>query len=194
MAILEVKVPQLSESVAEATLLQWHKKVGEAVARDENLIDIETDKVVLELPAPSAGVITEIVKGDGSMVVAGEVIAKIDTEASAGAVAPAAAAAAPAPAPAPAASAAPAADPVSAAIAGLAAKASSGVAMPAAAKMLAENKLSATEVAGTGRDGRVTKGDVLGKLEARPAAPAAAPAAPAKAPLPQVAPPTMASL
>src|SRR6478672_11087022 len=108
MAILEVKVPQLSESVAEATLLQWHKKVGEAVARDENLIDIETDKVVLELPAPDAGVITEIIKADGSMVVAGEVIARIDTEASAGAVAPAAASA---PAAAPAASAAPAADP-----------------------------------------------------------------------------------
>src|SRR4051812_36242318 len=166
MAQIEVKVPQLSESVAEATLLSWHKKVGEAVARDENLIDIETDKVVLELPAPDAGVITEIIKPDGSMVVAGEIIARIDTEASAGAVAPAAAAAAPA------ASAAPAADPVGAAIAGLAAKASSGVAMPAAAKMLAENNLSANDVAGTGRDGRVTKGDVLGKLEARPAAPA----------------------
>jgi 2-oxoglutarate dehydrogenase E2 component (dihydrolipoamide succinyltransferase) len=194
MAILEVKVPQLSESVAEATLLQWHKKVGEAVTRDENLIDIETDKVVLELPAPDSGVITEIIKPDGSMVVAGEIIAKIDTEASAGAVAPAAAAA---PA-APAANAAPAADPVSAAIAGLASKASSGVAMPAAAKMLAENNLSAGDVAGTGRDGRVTKGDVLGKLEARPAAPAAAPApapaAPAKAPLPQVAAPTVANL
>jgi 2-oxoglutarate dehydrogenase E2 component (dihydrolipoamide succinyltransferase) len=189
MAILEVKVPQLSESVAEATLLQWHKKVGEAVTRDENLIDIETDKVVLELPAPDSGVITEIIKPDGSMVVAGEIIAKIDTEASAGAVAPAAA---------PAANAAPAADPVSAAIAGLASKASSGVAMPAAAKMLAENNLSAGDVAGTGRDGRVTKGDVLGKLEARPAAPAAAPApapaAPAKAPLPQVAAPTVANL
>ena len=192
MAILEVKVPQLSESVAEATLLQWHKKVGEAVTRDENLIDIETDKVVLELPAPDSGVITEIVKPDGSMVVAGEIIARIDTEASAGAVAPAAAAAAPA------ASAAPAADPVGAAVAGLASKASSGVAMPAAAKMLAENNLSAGDVAGTGRDGRVTKGDVLGKLEARPAAPAvapvAAPTAPTKAPLPQVAPPTIANL
>src|SRR5205085_4332673 len=102
MAIIEVKVPQLSESVAEATLLQWHKKVGEAVARDENLIDIETDKVVLELPALAAGVIVEIIKPDGSMVVAGEIIAKIDTEASASAVTPAAAAA-------PAASAAPAA-------------------------------------------------------------------------------------
>ena len=72
MAILDVVVPQLSESVAEATLLQWHKKVGEAVARDENLIDIETDKVVLELPAPAQGVITEIIRGDGSTVVAGE--------------------------------------------------------------------------------------------------------------------------
>jgi 2-oxoglutarate dehydrogenase E2 component (dihydrolipoamide succinyltransferase) len=188
MAILEVKVPQLSESVAEATLLQWHKKVGEAVARDENLIDIETDKVVLELPAPDAGVITEIIKPDGSMVVAGEIIARIDTEASAGAAAPAAAAA---PAPAAVAPVAAAADPVGAA------KGSSGVAMPAAAKMLAENNLSAGDVAGTGRDGRVTKGDVLGKLEARPAAPAAAPAvpaAPAKAPLPQVAPPTLINL
>lgn len=98
MAILEVQVPQLSESVAEATLLQWHKKVGEAVARDENLIDIETDKVVLELPAPAQGVIVEIVKGDGSTVVAGEVIARIDTEATASVAAPAAAAsAAPAP-------------------------------------------------------------------------------------------------
>ncbi|MBI1835467.1 MAG: dihydrolipoamide succinyltransferase, partial [Burkholderiales bacterium] len=90
MAMIEVKVPQLSESVAEATLLTWHKKVGEAVSRDENLVDVETDKVVLELPAPSAGVITQIIKGDGSTVVAGEVIAMIDTEASAGATAPAA--------------------------------------------------------------------------------------------------------
>jgi 2-oxoglutarate dehydrogenase E2 component (dihydrolipoamide succinyltransferase) len=189
MAILEVKVPQLSESVAEATLLQWHKKVGEAVSRDENLIDIETDKVVLELPAPDAGVITELLKADGSMVVAGEIIARIDTEARAGAAAPAA----PAPASAAAPAAVQAADPVAAAIAGLAAKASSGVAMPAAAKLLSENNLSASDVAGTGRDGRVTKGDVLGKLEARPAAPAA-PAAPARAPLPQVAPPAAANL
>src|SRR5438067_5910689 len=83
MAILEVKVPQLSESVAEATLLQWHKKPGESVARDENLIDIETDKVVLELPAPNAGVIVQIIKADGGTVVSGETIAIIDTEASA---------------------------------------------------------------------------------------------------------------
>jgi 2-oxoglutarate dehydrogenase E2 component (dihydrolipoamide succinyltransferase) len=163
MAILEVKVPQLSESVAEATLLQWHKKVGEAVARDENLIDIETDKVVLELPAPDAGVIVEVIKGDGSTVVAGEVIAKIDTEAKAGA-APAAAAPAKAAAPAPA----PAAAPSGAA----------GVAMPAAAKMLSENNMSASQVAGSGKDGRVTKGDVINALSkpAAPAAPAAKPA------------------
>ncbi|HEU4777297.1 MAG TPA: biotin/lipoyl-containing protein, partial [Telluria sp.] len=83
MAQIEVKVPVLSESVAEATLLAWHKKVGQPIGRDENMIDIETDKVVLELPAPAAGVITQILKGDGSTVVAGEVIAIIDTEASA---------------------------------------------------------------------------------------------------------------
>src|SRR5260221_8289482 len=83
MAIIEVKVPQLSESVAEATLLDWHKKIGEPVKRDENLIDIETDKVVLELPAPVDGVLTKVVKGDGSSVTSGEVIATIDTEAKA---------------------------------------------------------------------------------------------------------------
>src|SRR6187402_34519 len=109
MAIVEVKVPQLSESVAEATMLQWKKKVGEAIAADEILIEIETDKVVLEVPAPSAGVLAEIVKGDGQSCVSDEVIARIDTAAKAGAAAPAAApapaAAAPAPAPAAAAAA-----------------------------------------------------------------------------------------
>ena len=90
MAIHEVKVPQLSESVAEATLLQWKKKPGDAVAVDEILIEIETDKVVLEVPAPSAGVLTEIIKGDGGTVVSGEVIAKIDSDAKAAAAAPAA--------------------------------------------------------------------------------------------------------
>jgi 2-oxoglutarate dehydrogenase E2 component (dihydrolipoamide succinyltransferase) len=185
MAILEVKVPQLSESVAEATLLQWHKKVGEAVARDENLIDIETDKVVLELPAPDSGVIVEIVKGDGSTVVAGEVIAKIDTAATAGAVA-APAAAAPAPAKA--------ADPVAAAISSLASNAASGVAMPAAAKMLAENNMAASQVAGTGKDGRVTKGDVIGALEKKPAPATQAPAAAPKPALQQVAAPTSLNL
>ena len=173
MAQIEVKVPQLSESVAEATLLAWHKKVGEAVSRDENLIDIETDKVVLELPAPSAGVLIQIVKADGSTVMAGETIAIIDTEASAQTsplqvtVAPVAAAPAPAPA---------AAAPASAS----ASASKAGVAMPAAAKILADNNMSAAQVAGSGKDGRVTKGDVLGAIAggAKPAAPAplAAPA------------------
>jgi 2-oxoglutarate dehydrogenase E2 component (dihydrolipoamide succinyltransferase) len=182
MAILEVKVPQLSESVAEATLLQWHKKVGEAVARDENLIDIETDKVVLELPAPNAGVITEILKGDGSTVVAGEVIAKIDTEAKAAAVAPVATAA-PAEAKAPVAAAA------------VASSASSSVAMPAAAKIMADNNMSADQVSGTGKGGRVTKGDVLNVIEnkAAPAAPST-PAAPAKPALQAVAAPVSVNL
>ncbi len=178
MAILEVQVPQLSESVAEATLLQWHKKVGEAVARDENLIDIETDKVVLELPAPAQGVIVEIIKADGSTVVAGEIIARIDTEATASAAAPAAAPAAAAPKAAPASAAAPAV-----------ATASGAIAMPAAAKMLSENKMSADAVSGTGRDGRVTKGDVINALN-KPAAPAATP----KALLPAVAAPVSVDL
>ncbi|MGB7534167.1 MAG: biotin/lipoyl-containing protein, partial [Azonexus sp.] len=90
--IIEVQVPQLSESVAEGTLASWKKKIGEAVGRDEILIDIETDKVVLEVPSPGAGVLVEIVKGDGETVVSGELIARIDTEAKAGAAAPAAAA------------------------------------------------------------------------------------------------------
>jgi 2-oxoglutarate dehydrogenase E2 component (dihydrolipoamide succinyltransferase) len=171
MAILEVKVPQLSESVAEATLLQWHKKVGEAVARDENLIDIETDKVVLELPAPSAGVLVEVIKESGATVVAGEVIARLDTEAQASAAAPAAAA----PAAAAPAAAAPAAAPAAASHA--------GVAMPAAARLLAENKLSADQISGTGRDGRVTKGDVLETLERKPT-PAPASVAAVAAPKP----------
>ena len=106
MAIVEVKVPQLSESVAEATMLQWKKKAGEAVAVDEILIEIETDKVVLEVPAPSAGVLVEIVQGDGATVVAEQLIARIDTAAVAGAAAPAAAPAAAAAAPVAAAAAA----------------------------------------------------------------------------------------
>jgi 2-oxoglutarate dehydrogenase E2 component (dihydrolipoamide succinyltransferase) len=146
MAIIDVVVPQLSESVAEATLLTWHKKVGESVARDENLIDVETDKVVLELPAPAAGVIVEFIVADGATVTSGQLLAKIDTEAAAGASAPAAAAVAPAATPAPVAAAAPAA-------------ASSSTAMPSAAKIIAENNL--TNVTGTGKDGRVTKGDAL---------------------------------
>lgn len=173
MAIVDVKVPQLSESVAEATMLNWKKKPGEAVAQDEILIEIETDKVVLEVPAPSAGVLSQIVKNDGDTVVADEVIAKIDTEATAGAAAPVAAAPAPAAAaPAPAAAAAPAA--------------AGAVAMPSAAKLMAEAGLSAGQVAGTGKDGRITKGDVLGAAAAPAPAAKAAPAPAAKPALQQV--------
>ena len=132
MAQIEVKVPQLSESVAEATLLSWHKKVGEAVSRDENMIDIETDKVVLELPAPSAGVITQLIKADGATVVSGEVIAIIDTEASAQ-VSPLQVSAVP--------SAAPNAPIQQAAAAPAADQSKAGVAMPAAAKLMAEHEL-----------------------------------------------------
>ena len=188
MAIVEVKVPQLSESVAEATMLTWKKKAGEAVAADEILIEIETDKVVLEVPAPSAGVLAELVVGDGGTVVSDQVIAKIDTEGKAGAAAPAAAPAAAAAAPA-------------AAVAAVAAPAAGGskgdVAMPAAAKLLADNNLSVGDVAGSGKDGRVTKGDVLAAV-AGGAKPAAAPSViptgvPTKA-LPQVAVPAAPNL
>jgi len=151
MAIVEVKVPQLSESVAEATMLQWKKKVGEAVAADEILIEIETDKVVLEVPAPSAGVMSEILVADGGTVTAEQLIARIDTEGKAGAAAAA---------PAAAAVAAPAAVPVAAAAAATGGS-MAGVAMPAAAKLMADNSLAAGSVAGSGKDGRVTKGDVL---------------------------------
>ena len=154
--IIEVKVPQLSESVAEATLSAWHVKEGDAVARDQNLIDIETDKVVLELPAPDAGVIVKIVKQNGESVASGEVIAQIDTEAKASAAAPATTKAATAPAAAPA-TAAP-------------------TAMPAARKIMAEKGISAAEVQGSGRGGRILKEDVSG---ARPAAPAVAAVSPA---------------
>jgi 2-oxoglutarate dehydrogenase E2 component (dihydrolipoamide succinyltransferase) len=154
MAIVEVKVPQLSESVAEATLLQWKKKVGDLVLVDEILIDVETDKVVLEVPAPSAGVLVEIVAADGATVAAEQLIARIDTEGAAGAVA------APAAAPAAAVAAAPVAT------ASQASNSKAGVAMPAAAKLLADNNLSVNAVAGTGKDGRVTKGDVLGAVAA----------------------------
>jgi 2-oxoglutarate dehydrogenase E2 component (dihydrolipoamide succinyltransferase) len=181
MAIVEVKVPQLSESVAEATLLQWKKKVGELVLVDEILIDVETDKVVLEVPAPSAGVLIEIVAADGATVAAEQLIARIDTEGAAGAVAaPAATAAAVAAAPV-----------VAAAQSG---NSKAGVAMPAAAKLLADNNLSVNAVSGTGKDGRVTKGDVLGAVAAGSATKTVATAAiPTGAPtkvLPQVMVPT----
>ena len=153
MAIVEVKVPQLSESVAEATLLTWKKKAGEAVAVDEILIEVETDKVVLEVPAPSAGVLVELVQPDGATVIAEQLIARIDTAATASASAAAPAAAASVAAPASAAAPAPATG-----------GSMAGVPMPAAAKLMADNSLAAGSVPGTGRDGRVTKGDVLGAV------------------------------
>ena len=178
MAIHDVKVPQLSESVAEATLLQWKKKPGDAVAVDEILIEIETDKVVLEVPAPSAGVLTEIVKGDGSTVVSAEVIAKIDSEATAGAgAAPAAAPAKNEPVVVPAAAAPLPTTPA------VVARAGAAIAMPSAAKMMAETGVVPTQ--GTGKDGRITKGDVIAAQKAGLATPAAAPAT--GAPLPAVA-------
>ncbi len=162
---IEVKVPQLSESVAEATLVSWHKKVGEAVKRDENLIDIETDKVVMEIPAPADGVIVKIVKADGALVTSGEVIAVLDTVAKATVTAASSEKAVPA------------------AKAG-AAPATTAAMSPAAAKIAAENNV--TEVAGTGRGGRVTKEDVVNKVAGTTAAPAPA-AAPTKSAAPAVA-------
>ncbi|MBA4267023.1 MAG: dihydrolipoyllysine-residue succinyltransferase [Comamonadaceae bacterium] len=182
MAIVEVKVPQLSESVAEATLLEWKKKVGDSIAIDEILIEIETDKVVLEVPAPAAGVLVELVQVDGATVAAEQLIARIDTEAVAGA-----GASAPPAAPA-------AAPPAATAAASAASSSKAGVAMPAAAKLMADNKLAAGSVSGTGKDGRVTKGDVLSAVAGGAAAPKAAVAAPVAIPtgapskvLPQVA-------
>ena len=193
MAIVEVKVPQLSESVAEATMLTWKKKAGEAVAIDEILIEIETDKVVLEVPAPAAGVLTEILQEDGATVTAEQPIAHIDTTAVAGAAVPAASGAA-------AAYANPAAAPVPVDGADKAKGGKSDVAMPAAAKLLAEHKMSATSVAGTGRDGRVTKGDVLSAVSTgssgKPAAATASSSIPTGVPtksLPQVATPASAA-
>ncbi len=170
MAIIEVKVPQLSESVAEATLLHWKKQPGEAVAMDEILVEIETDKVVLEVPAPVAGVMARLMKNDGESCIAEEVIATIDTEAAAnpGAMSPGS--------PAAPAKEAPAAQ-----------AAASAAVMPAAAKLMADNSLATGSVPGSGKDGRVTKGDVLSALQgaSRPAAASAAPApAPAAASAP----------
>ena len=178
MALIEVKVPQLSESVAEATLLQWKKKPGQAVEMDEILVEIETDKVVLEVPAPASGVLAQVLKNDGDSCIAEEVIAKIDTEgqeAVSGAMQI---------------KSVPPADPAPGEKPGIAgdvaalAQTKSEIAMPAAAKLMAEHDLAAGSVPGTGRDGRVTKGDVLGVLDggSAKAAPSAAPAAPAPAP------------
>ncbi|MGA1155072.1 MAG: 2-oxoglutarate dehydrogenase complex dihydrolipoyllysine-residue succinyltransferase [Burkholderiaceae bacterium] len=166
MALHDVKVPQLSESVAEAALLQWKKQPGEAVAQDEILIEIETDKVVLEVPAPAAGVLSEHVKANGDMVVSDEVIARIDTDAKAGASSPSAK-------PAESAKAAPASPTA-------AATGSTAAALPAAAKLMAETGVSVAQ--GSGKGGRITKGDVLAAQSAQAAvgsAPTAVVASPA---------------
>ena len=163
--LIEVKVPQLSESVAEATLLSWHKKPGDFVKRDENLVDIETDKVVLETPAPDAGVLVKIIKGDGGTVVSKEVIAQIDTDAK------------------PVAKALPAAE--VRAPARTEAK-PAAAAMPAAQKLAAEKHVDTSAIAGTGRGGRVTKEDVIHALEAGEASAAKAPEARSRAPAPSV--------
>jgi 2-oxoglutarate dehydrogenase E2 component (dihydrolipoamide succinyltransferase) len=165
--IIDVKVPQLSESVAEATLVTWHRKPGEAVTRDENLIDIETDKVVLELPASASGVLVEIIKQNGDTVVAGEVIARIDTEATASASSTPAAQVVAAPPPA---------------VVSPAARTAGAVAMPAARKILDEKGIAVAEVSGTGRGGRVSKEDALAAQAKPVAAPVPAPAPAAAAP------------
>ena len=194
MAIVEVKVPQLSESVAEATLLQWKKKPGEAVEMDEILVEIETDKVVLEVPAPASGVLAQLVKNDGESCVGEEVIARIDTEGVAS-TSPLAVTSVPAGGPAPGAT--PGVTPAPALDA-----ASAAPAMPAAAMLMADNRMAAGTVPGTGKDGRVTKGDVLAAIEGgtKPVAMTAPVVAPApkvaapKAVLPSVAAPAAASL
>ena len=167
---IEVRVPQLPESVADATLVSWHKKPGDAVARDENLVDLETDKVVLEVPAPANGVLREIKLQDGATVTSGQVLAIIEEGAAAAAATPAASAVAAGPAPGAAKSGAAAA----------AAKLS-----PAAKRVVEENQVDPKAVTGSGKDGRVSKSDVVNYLSSKDAAapPAAAPApAPASAP------------
>lgn len=183
MSIVEVKVPELSESVSEASLIEWKKKVGEPVKADEILIEIETDKIVLEIPAPADGVLASIEQPDGAAVLSDQLIAMIDTDGMAAAQpeapkaavaeeviisAPAAAASSPSPAPAPAAPAA-------------AASASGAFMMPAAERLMANSGLSGAQVAGTGVGGRITKPDVIATLKsAQPIAPSAVVAAPAQ--------------
>ena len=145
--LVEVKVPPLSESVAEATLLSWHKREGEYVERDQNLIDIETDKVVLELPAPAAGVLTKLLKGDGGTVVSNEVIAQIDTEAKPQAAAAQRNTSQPAT--------------TGGGSSGTGGTAAAASVMPAARKLAQEKGLDTSEIAGSGRGGRITKADVL---------------------------------
>ena len=183
---IEVRVPQLPESVADATIVSWHKKPGDAVARDENLVDLETDKVVLEVPAAAAGVLKEIKLGDGTTVTSGQVLALIDEGATAvpGASAPAVMAA-------PGGAATPATDAVAAAQEAAKPDAVAAKLSPAAKRVVEENKLDPKAVSGSGRDGRVSKSDVVNYLSAKDAVPSPAPTAPvsktqAPAPIPAV--------
>src|ERR1700677_228454 len=171
---IEVRVPQLPESVADATIVSWHKKPGDAVARDENLVDLETDKVVLEVPAAAAGVLKEIKLGDATPVTGGRVLALIDEGATAmpGASAPAVMAA-------PGGAATPATDAVAAAQEAAKPDAVAAKLSPAAKREVEENKIDPKAVSGSGRDGRVSKSDVVNYLSAKDASPSPAPAAPA---------------
>ena len=179
--IIEVKVPQLSESVAEATLVSWHKKAGQMVKADENLVDIETDKVVLETPAPAAGVLIKIIKPDGSTVASKEIIAQIDTDATATVTAGAASAAS--------------ATASTASVATEKGKSAAATTMPAAQKLAADNKVDTAGISGSGRGGRVTKGDVIDAMKSgggdKPAGAAAPKPAAAAAPAPRAAAPSV---
>ncbi|MGO9039697.1 MAG: 2-oxoglutarate dehydrogenase complex dihydrolipoyllysine-residue succinyltransferase [Steroidobacteraceae bacterium] len=165
---IEVRVPQLPESVADATLVAWHKRPGDAVARDENLVDLETDKVVLEVPAPAAGVLKEITLTDGTTVTSGQLLALIEEHATAGSAAAAAAAA----------------TGVAAGSKAAAPAASAAKLSPAAKRVAEENKLDPQTLAGSGRDGRVSKSDLVNYLQAKdvpakaPPPPPTSPAAP----------------
>ena len=152
MSIVEVKVPQFSESVSEGTLMEWNKQIGEAVSQDETLIEIETDKVIMEVPSPADGVLVEIIVQGGENVESEQLLAKIDTAATASAAAPAEEAQA------------------EAAPAATAAADKGDVASPAAAKILSEKGLGASDVAGSGKDGRVTKADAQAAQKSTPAA------------------------
>jgi 2-oxoglutarate dehydrogenase E2 component (dihydrolipoamide succinyltransferase) len=174
--LVEVKVPALSESVASATLVSWHKKQGDYVERDENMIDIETDKVVLELPAPHAGVLVNVLKGDGATVVSDEIIATIDTDAKAtSAAAPAAVVPSPP------------RQPTQAAAAPAPARAEK-IVMPAARKIAADRGVDPLTLTGSGRGGRVTKGDVLDAVSKPAQAVPKPPPPPAPRPTPELAP------
>lgn len=160
---IEVKVPALPESVADATIAAWHKKVGEKVARDENLVDLETDKVVLEVPSPADGVLTDILFKEGDTVNSAQILARIEAGSAVAASKPAPAKAEPAP------SSTPAADPSQ----------NSKATGPAVRRMLAENNLQAEQLSGTGKDGRLTKEDVVAFIESNREKSVASPSAPA---------------